>query len=30
MATAAEVYSHVLPVLMADADAKMDLALTGD
>ena len=27
MATTADIYSHVLPVLMADAAAKMDLAL---
>ena len=29
MATTADIYSHVLPVLMADAAAKMDLALAG-
>jgi integrase len=29
MATTADIYSHVLPVLMADAAAKMDLALVG-
>ena len=29
MATTADIYSHVLPVLIADAAAKMDLALAG-
>ena len=30
IATTADIYSHVLPVLMADAAAKMDAILTGD
>ena len=30
IATTADIYSQVLPVLMADAAAKMDAILTGD